>query len=192
MTGKVTFSEAAPEGIVPLARFDGYYVDHVGRVWSAPRAHFKRWRLLGHPNPDGYLVASLIVGGRSFSRQILHRIICETFHGPPKIGHVARHLNDDPIDNRPANLAWGTPSDNSADAIKNGRLLRGAHWQAAHAGKILRGERVGNARLNEDAVRQIRKLYAMGEPLRAIARTFNVSSFAVTCVAKGQTWKHVL
>lgn len=32
---------------------------------------------------------------------------------------IVRHLNDNPLDNRLANLAWGTQKDNVKDSIKN-------------------------------------------------------------------------
>ena len=43
----------------------------------------------------------------------LHQLVCETFHGPkPFPGAVVMHLNDDPSDNRAANLKWGTQKEN--------------------------------------------------------------------------------
>lgn len=41
------------------------------------------------------------------------RLVCEAFHGPaPFKGAVVMHLNDDPSDNRPENLKWGTQREN--------------------------------------------------------------------------------
>ena len=56
-------------------------------------------------------------------KKFVHRLVCEAFHGPcPSSRHMTRHLNDDPLDNRACNLAWGTAADNQADRIKNNRM----------------------------------------------------------------------
>ena len=52
----------------------------------------------------------------------VHRVAAEVFIGPPPFeGAIVRHLNDNPLDNRVENLAWGTYSENSRDAVANGR-----------------------------------------------------------------------
>jgi hypothetical protein len=40
------------------------------------------------------------------------RLVCEAFHGPPFDRAVAMHLDDDPANNRPENLKWGTVKEN--------------------------------------------------------------------------------
>jgi len=44
----------------------------------------------------------------------------ETSVGPCPEGHVTRHLNGDPTDNRLENLRWGTRSENQRDSVKHG------------------------------------------------------------------------
>lgn len=44
----------------------------------------------------------------------------EAFVGPRPHGQLGRHLDDDRDNNTLANLAWGTPAQNSQDAIDNG------------------------------------------------------------------------
>lgn len=51
---------------------------------------------------------------------LAHVWVLETFVGPRPKGAVARHLNDDPTDNRLRNLAWGTVTQNVSDAFENG------------------------------------------------------------------------
>lgn len=43
----------------------------------------------------------------------VHRMVCEAFHGePPFPGAVVSHLDEDPTNNRPENLAWTTQREN--------------------------------------------------------------------------------
>jgi len=44
---------------------------------------------------------------------IVARLVCEAFHGPtPHNGAVVMHLGEDPSNNRPENLRWGTQREN--------------------------------------------------------------------------------
>lgn len=51
---------------------------------------------------------------------LAHVWVLEAFVGPRPVGALARHLNDDPLDNRLENLSWGTPTENITDAFVNG------------------------------------------------------------------------
>lgn len=51
----------------------------------------------------------------------VHQMVLKSFHGPrPSPNHVARHLNDRPVDTRSDNLVWGTQSQNMKDKFQNG------------------------------------------------------------------------
>lgn len=59
------------------------------------------------------------------ARRRVHRLVAEAFLGPRPDGMYVCHWNDDPTDNRLANLRYATPSQNSYDAVRNGR-----NWEA--------------------------------------------------------------
>ncbi len=59
----------------------------------------------------------------------VHSLVLETFTGPCPPGMEALHADDNPGNNRLSNLSWGTRSENSYDAIRNGRHF---HASAAH------------------------------------------------------------
>lgn len=61
-----------------------------------------------------------------------HVWILEAFVGPRPEGAVARHLNDNPGDNRLENLQWGSQSDNMQDAVINGRRKLKEHCPLGH------------------------------------------------------------
>ncbi len=43
----------------------------------------------------------------------VHRLVCEAFHGPaPFPGAIVMHLDEDGLNNRADNLAWGTQKQN--------------------------------------------------------------------------------
>lgn len=51
----------------------------------------------------------------------IHTLVAMAWHGPRPDGQECRHLNGDPTDNRPENLAWGTRAENMADMVRHGR-----------------------------------------------------------------------
>ena len=53
-------------------------------------------------------------------RRTAHRLVAAAWHGEPSEGYWALHRNDNPLDNRPENLYWGTPKENTRDAVVNG------------------------------------------------------------------------
>jgi hypothetical protein len=53
----------------------------------------------------------------------VHKIVAATWLGPPPPGAtLIRHLDDNPMNWRPDNLAYGTQKDNSDDMRRNGCL----------------------------------------------------------------------
>lgn len=107
-------------------------------------------------------------------RQVSH-LVAEAFVGPRPAGHEVCHLNGIQDDDRPENLAYGTPREN-------------AQQRAAH-GTTARGEICGPSKLTEDAVREIRRV-GNGHSDK-LAKKFGVSTSAVRRVLQGNTWAHV-
>lgn len=74
-----------------------------------------------------YLQTTIWKSGKYRTRRV-HVLVCEAFHGPAQLpGMEVRHLDDNPLNNRVGNLAWGTRVDNMQDSIRNGtnnRLAR--------------------------------------------------------------------
>lgn len=138
----------SPKLLKPYLGNRGYYVCHAGR--------------------DGIVV--------------LHHLILETFVGPRPIldGEPAwgRHLNDNPLDNRAKNLAWGTQEDNIADAKRNGKWVLGSKRKFAKA--------------NEEIAVEIQKMYEDGTTQRELAKKYNLSVSIIQsiCAAK-RCWSHV-
>lgn len=108
----------------PIPGFDGYEVSTGGDVRgvdrivpaSYGRERFVKGQVLKQMDRRGYRTVWLKGRPRS-----VHFLVMTTFVGPRPEGAVIRHLNDVRHDNRISNLAYGSPTDNGQDALRNSR-----------------------------------------------------------------------
>ena len=106
-----------------------------------------------------------------------HRIAYRLFVGEIPAGMFVCHRCDNPPCVNPAHLFLGTLADNNRDREAKGRGARGSKHS--------------KAKLNEDKVREIRRLHAEGLSIAALARTHGVSERLVSGVIKRAWWRHV-
>lgn len=137
------------------------YVDEAGNVFQLLHASL---------SDAGYHTVK--TGGETIRR---HTLVCETYHGPRPPGLETRHLNGDPADDRPNNLAWGTRTENGADMIDHGRSLRGAKNKSVV--------------LTEAQVQDIRRRRKAGESGRDLADEYGVRQSTICDIHKGRHWK---
>lgn len=95
----------------------------------------------------GYARVGLSRDGK-VTRHLLHRLICETFHGPPPDEKpLALHWDDDNSNNRASNLRWGDYDDNASDLARNGRHGGASKthcpWDHPYSGDNLRLDKRG-------------------------------------------------
>lgn len=110
---------------LPIDGCPGYEVSSDGRVRSVRyrtlksngRYHTRAGQVLKlRMSPDGYPKVRIYKGAYT-----VHRLVCIAFHGPqPDEDVEVRHLNGIKTDNRVANLAWGTRSENMRDNVRHG------------------------------------------------------------------------
>lgn len=99
---------------LPHPVFTRYLVREDGQV-TGPRSVVKPYQ-----NDKGYLAVAIHHGGKRYTRMV-HRVVCETFHGPkPTPAHEVRHLDSNPGNNHYSNLRWGLKADQSDDRFLNG------------------------------------------------------------------------
>lgn len=110
---------------------------------------------------------------------VVHRIVAETFLGPPPFeGAVVRHLDDNPTNNRVENLAWGSHKENAADRKRNGRDRRGSA--------------VTSSVLKEEQVKQLLEDYSTKKfTQKDLAAKFKVSVTTVAKILRREAWVHV-
>ena len=108
----------------------------------------------------------------------VHHAVLAAFGRHRPHGMVADHINADRSDNRVENLRWVTSAENIAHAAALGRTdgRPGARAQSP---------------LDEDAVREIRRLRAEGLKLADIAQRFGVSDATISRIALGHSWSEV-
>ena len=116
----------------------------------------------------GYVRMSCIVAGKTKDFYV-HRIVCETFHGPAREGVQVDHINGNRSDNRPKNLRWVSPEIN--------KLQRRHPIGLDHHNAILSDNQVTEIKLANGSQAEIAKKYGVSrEHVRDIrngkARTY--------------------
>jgi hypothetical protein len=157
----------------------GFFVSSVGQVlstWALPR----RWgRRLDVPrsvkqlaNESGHM--RVRIGG---TLEYVHRLVLRAFVGPCPDGQEVRHLDGNPANNNLANLAYGTRSENIADALRHGTTVLG---EAHHM-----------ARLTAENVRAMRKAHEQGVSVADLGRQYGITHATAGDAVTRRTWKHV-
>lgn len=149
-----------------------YRISRSGVIWSITTGKF----IKVFNNPSGYLQTLFCLNGRRVNVKI-HVVVLETYSGPRPPGYVCAHLNGNKRDNRPENLRWVTPKENSSHMAIHGTLRYGS--------------RHGIAKLNEEQVSAIKQLLARGLTQEKIAAQFSVSRSLISQIKVGVVWTHV-
>jgi ribosomal protein S14 len=135
------------------------------------------WIWTGALNDSGYGVLKWL--GRENVRA--HRVSYEIHVGPIPEGSIVRHDCDNPPCVRPDHLRPGTDADNMADKVARGRAV----------GNGLYGDRHPQSKLNDDAVREIRRAMKDGVKAAVLSKIYGVTRYAIRQAACGATWSHV-
>lgn len=169
----------------PIPNFSGYFAGSDGTIWTTKRCSTKltknssqKWARIKHKiEKTGYLRLSL---SKENKRQTVsvHKLVLESFIGPCPEGHQCRHLDGNPTNCRLDNLAWGTVQENHDDKKRHGTMARGTV--------------IGNSKLTEDQVVEIRQLVREGVFLKEIARRFGISDTNAAQIVRRKTWGHLL
>lgn len=101
----------------------GYEITRSGRLRSKQRLADGSYQIK-EMSPSKSLHTVTLSTGRKQICISIARLMLLTYVGPPpKDRPWALHRNDVRADNKLSNLYWGTPQDNMADAIRNGRWI---------------------------------------------------------------------
>jgi hypothetical protein len=164
-----------------------YFVSNQGRI----RSHTKSKEgkiILGHTLASGYRAVGITPksGGASTTR-LLHRLVVETFIGPPpsKAHTDVRHLDGNKQNNKLSNLAWGTRSENMQDVVAHRGMLKA---NPEGSTRSWYGGRTSDLRLVEVCVNLVRedKLEMVD-----IARILDCTPTVAANIIRGRTHKHI-
>lgn len=114
--------------------------------------------------------------------RLAHRISYYLANGkfPDEEKPFVCHRCDNTVCVRPDHLYSGTHRENMIECSMRGRK------------NSKRGEENGNSKLNEEIVREIRKVYdGGGVNFSKLAEMFEVDRVTATLIARRQSWKHV-
>lgn len=121
-----------------------------------------------------------------------HRVAYELGKGPISDDKpYVLHTCDNPRCCNPAHLVTGTLIDNNRDRDVKGRhrAVKGKmHYLRRNPERILRGEQTGRAKLTDGIVQII---LASPQPIRALAREFEISQRLVQKIKRGEAWTHI-
>lgn len=128
-------------------------------------------------NSRGYEIVSLCDADNRHHTRAVHRLVLETFVGLKQPGQECRHLDGNIRNNALTNLCWGTAAENMADKIAHGTWVRGS--------------RVGNSRLTEQQVREIKTRLAQKESHASIALDYDVKTVTISAISAGRNWSWI-
>lgn len=158
-----------------------YMMNLTGNVKSLPKVRsvgrgYQRTTteriLKDYVNNMGYRCLTLSKNGE-YRKWAIHVLLAKTFIPNPNNYPLVRHLNDDPLDNRIENLAWGTKSDNGKDAISNNKIT--IYYGESHPGYMKRGKDSANSKIIFDTQTGI---FYFGTKEAALAKCINPGTLA--------------
>ena len=169
---------------------EGYYeVSNYGNVRSLDRyvEHPQgRMRLKGKDMKismanTGYKQVEFRVNGKRETWRI-HNLVALLFveNSNPDLLTQINHIDGDKFNNKANNLEWCTCLENIRHAFSLNLIPR------------KKGAEMYNAKLNDESVREIRRLYSTGKYTQsALDKLFGVGEGTVNKIVRNLAWKHV-
>lgn len=144
------------------------------RFWGRIKITDGCWLWQGAVNTTGYGMANWSDGEKNI---VAHRLAYRMLVGEVPEGMRVCHTCDTPRCCNPAHMFLGTQKDNAADCKAKGRNTG--------------GRKDPHAAVNEQVVREMRRLKAEGTKTIDLARRFGVSPSAVSAILTRRTWSNL-
>jgi len=154
-----------------------YQASDMGRVRNKKTNHILKFdkKICG----SGY--HNVVFGNKK--SEMIHRIICKTFHGIPKNKKMTvNHINGNKLDNRSENLEWVTKKLNNQLAWKNGQCEKTRKKKK----KRMTGENNIKNKLNSKQIEEIIKLRGLMYQ-KEIAKKYNITQAQVSSIQLGKS-----
>jgi len=156
-----------------IKNYENYSVSNYGKIRND-----KTGRILKpQKNTCGYLFVVLYENGVCKNYRI-HRLVALAFIPNPENKRTINHIDGIKINNEVTNLEWCTQKENIHHAMDTGLMQK--------------GEKHGQAKLSEDQVLKIRRLYKTGDyTYRALGKIFDVAHSHIRNIINRKTWTHI-
>lgn len=148
------------------------------RLWTRIEKSSSCWVWQGALNSTGYGVIGVRKHGH-YQQYRVHRVVYELLVAVVPDDLILCHTCDNPRCCNPDHLFLGTHRDNAVDRQSKGR------------GSKLRGSQNPSAKLSEDKVRDIRRLWAAGATNAQLAVAYGVSWGLIRKIVQRFLWRHV-
>lgn len=169
--------------------YEGYYkISNLGRIYILEKRFIDsigRRRVLkakyAKPTKAGNTYEFVrLTKNKEAKIKYIHRIVAENFLPLVEGKEWVNHIDGDKLNNKAENLEWCTPSENIRHAFDTGLNVH------------FRGVGSPNCKLNDEMVREIRKIREEENMShRKIAAMFGVSATAIARILNGKAWTHV-
>lgn len=179
----------------PCPEFEDYYeISNLGRVkskaifirhdgnWSDEHGYVKKIKVKNiTKNRYGYLTSKLCKLGKC-RRLTIHRLVAKAFIPNPDNLTQVNHIDGNKENNYVGNLEWVSQARNIQHAFETG-LMTNEH---------LKGSNHHNAKLTEEDVKTMRRIYNEGDvTIKALANKYNISARTARDILTNKTWKNV-
>jgi hypothetical protein len=170
------------------AKAKGTRANTPAKFWRQAEAPslFECWLWKGTVGTHGY-------GQISFEGKIwrAHRLAFFLHNGTLDETAVICHSCDNPLCVNPAHLFAGTHADNVAGMVRKGRQARGDRIKGPTMEQRLRGAAHYASKVDEEDLREIRRLRAMGYTLLQLAQRFPLHPMTIGEIARREIWRDV-
>jgi len=169
--------EIYEEQFKQIKNYDNYLISDQGRVYSEQNKKFRK------PQKDGggYFYVNLCKNGVR-KNHLIHRLVALAFILNPENKRTVNHIDGCKTNNHADNLEWATDKENIHHSWDNG------------LSKVpgLKGSKHGMAKLTEEQVLEIRRLYATDNFIQtALAKMFGVGHSLIGYIVNRKNWKHI-
>lgn len=158
----------------PYKGFPKYKVSNYGRVFSEKSGDVLK--LVTHHK--GYLKTQIYYMGKT-KGFFVHRLVALAFIENPNDYSQVNHINGIKSDNSVGNLEWCSQSMNMKHARTNGLM------------NSPKGEDHYFARLKNEDVLSIRKLFKEGHTRRMLAKQYNCKPSNIKDIIMRRSWRHI-
>lgn len=166
------------DGFTEIPGYPGYWAREDGVIASSINRRVDCYKVFKPVLSNRYYGANLYGGVNRFYISF-HRLIAITFIPNPENKPQVNHKDGNKLNNNAGNLEWVTAIENSRHARRTGLV------------PAAKGIENGQAKLTEQAVREIHQAYCEGISIAELSAKYDVTEATIRMIGLGVNWKHL-